>query len=315
MEIYKERILSLLTDIGFKQSAIEKLSTKPQWDLYYHQDYSNHDAIVGLISSIDISDSLQDYLQQIGLRKTKAAKYVLIFEHADNHSYDQIMDMIVSYALDEYGPIGPIGQSYLYMPEKLDEWFDTNIDGKQARCYNIKTSSPKKIMSSLQSVSEKKLFFHACIWSHARDIVTSGVMRDYGRMCLDFGIRRSFYTTPNLSIALEYCTKLYHNIHNESAIVIFSIPGFDGTRYKKYESATADWKDMTTQSRQCKLKKNALDAYDFVYGPMVGNVKDIKSGERACTHKPPKFQLASKSDRSDSLMSGWIHGIMFLSKT
>lgn len=314
MQTYKDNIVKLLVQIGFKQSAVDKLSAKPHWDLYYHNDYSDHDAIVGLIEDVLDAGSLQEYLQKIGLRKTKAAKYANIFENADSHSYDQIMDMIVSYVLGEYGPIGPTGQPYLYVPEKVDEWFTTTIDGKQTRCYNIKDPSPKKLESSLSSLREGQLYFHACIWPHARDIITSGVIRDYGRMCLDFGIRRSFYTTPDLATALNNCTKLYHNMHGESAIVVFCVLGFDGTQYKKYSSATDEWVDKTTESRQCKLKKNALDAFDFVYGPMVANVKGVKRGERACAHRPPKFQLASKSDRSDSLLSGWVHGIMFLKK-
>lgn len=81
-------------------------------------------------------------------------------------------------------------------------------------------------------------------------------------------------------------------------------------------SATEKWVDLTTDSRLCKSSKNELDDADFVYGPMVANVHQVKYDlQKAKSHNPPKYQLASKSKQSDALLKAAIHSVLWIQKT
>ena len=82
-----------------------------------------------------------------------------------------------------------------------------------------------------------------------------------------------------------------------------------------FSSATKNWINLTTDSRLCESSKNEMDDCDFVYGPMVANVHQVKYNKhKARTHNPPKYQLASKNNTSDKLLQQSIHSFIWMSK-
>jgi hypothetical protein len=65
---------------------------------------------------------------------------------------------------------------------------------------------------------------------------------------------------------------------------------------------------LTKESRACLLKYNELDKFDFVDGPMMA---DIYKG---IPHNPIKYQLASKTAKSDALLNECLVGVIWLHK-
>jgi hypothetical protein len=66
---------------------------------------------------------------------------------------------------------------------------------------------------------------------------------------------------------------------------------------------------LTKSSRLCKDKRNDLDNYNFVYGPMVAIAN---SNETPQPHNNIKWQLASKNNSSDKFLKKYLSHVIIL---
>jgi hypothetical protein len=159
-----------------------------------------------------------------------------------------------------------------------------------------------------------QMYFHATNWDALQDIIENGPDCRDGRQCLDFGRTPSFYVTHDLKTAINWCEKKRIVFQSECGIVIFALPIKEYDDYKRFDSPTDEWKILVKDSRSCR-KKNELDRYNFVYGPMLENVEAVKKNNAmANAHNPIKWQLASKNPVSDKILKNSIIGAIFSRK-
>ena len=158
------------------------------------------------------------------------------------------------------------------------------------------------------------LYYHGTSWRSIKDILEEGPDNREGLQCLDFGRTPSFYVTPEIDTVIDWCQKRRLNFQNECGIVVFLVPNKKYDDYKIFHEPTNEWKHLVKDSRLCK-RKNMLDDMNFVYGPMLENVKDIRiEGIEAKCHNPVKWQLASKSRESDRILKKCMIGAIFIKK-
>jgi hypothetical protein len=219
--------------------------------------------------------------------------------------------MIIEYGLGNYDSIQ---DKFLYMPDKVSEWCIINK-------YNVyKLSDTSEIRDIIKNISDSQNvknvythFYHTTNWSSAENIIENGPQFFKGRKCLDFGIFPSFYVTPDINTSIEWCEYKRLLWKNEVVIIIFSIPTSKLRSYKKFENADEEWKMLTKSSRLCKDKRNNLDNYNFVYGPMVANPNKIRyDNETPQPHNNIKWQLASKNNSSDKFLKKYLSHVIIL---
>lgn len=61
-------------------------------------------------------------------------------------------------------------------------------------------------------------------------------------------------------------------------------------------------------------RSNELDNdFDLVHGPMVANARDVEAnGAKPRPHRPPRMQLASKSDAGDAFVGRCATGVLWI---
>lgn len=312
---FKEQILDLLREIGFKSLYIDKISNhynNEMWTNFYN-DYSKIDVIKFIINKPEeYHETFLEYLIQCKFKKRRAKYWnnIILFE---SYSNEQKLDFIIEYVCEKYKPT--TDKPFLFNHTVVNTWYRyENYD-----FYNAESiENYSELFTNLKLKSDNhQLYYHCTSYKSALSILEEGVISNAGRKCLDFGIWPSFYMTPNINTVVEYAKYLTNLYENEICIFAFKLNKIilKKLKYLHFDSATNDWIDLTTNSRLCKNKKNKLDTYDFVFGPMVANVNQIKyKNKLAKTHNPPKFQLASKSEKSDKLLSNSIHSVIFIKK-
>jgi hypothetical protein len=249
---------------------------------------------------------------------------------------NHILEMVIQYALGEFRPIGLPKQLFFVKEYIVDKWFEDDLETSSkirrgipiwhCNCNDSLLKTIDTMVSTLstenQGQSSITWLYHATNWSSVVSILSTGPNFLSGRKCVDFGIGPSFYVTPDLNHALEWCGKRSRMWQNETAIIVFR---FDTNEIKKkqlkyyrFETPNADWIRLTKSSRLCRVVKNDLDKYDLVYGPMVANpIEIIQKAKDPKPHSPPsaiKYQYASKSRLSDDLLDMCIRGVLWLSK-
>jgi hypothetical protein len=128
-------------------------------------------------------------------------------------------------------------------------------------------------------------------------------------------VRPSFYVTPEIDVALEWADKKAGMWRDECAILIYAVPEGNSLFHRTFSEPDAEWKRLTRSSRMCDDDINELDACDIVQGPMVLNVYAVlHKGAAPKPHRPPKMQLASKSDAADALLGRSLVAVLWLEK-
>jgi len=303
----KSLVFQEMYKVGFKQSYISKW-LKPFDDSIwsdYHKFYSVNHVIDDLILELDCD--IDDILD--GLRKKYRLKYSLIVNNLKDHfGTIHLAQIIFEYAKGLYDPIST--NVFLFQHENESVWFEQYFEGTKLSCYNaVDNKDVKEAIKSLSSAN--KLFYHATSWKFHNDIMRYGPSHETGRKCLDFGINRSFYLTPDLDSALDWATR--ERFNNEGCIIVFSLNIDLFKKAKTFNGPNDEWKHLVKISRMCEVPRNELDNYNFVYGPMLKNISQIRTSE-AQPHFPYKWQLASKSDSSDRFLKKNIVGTIFLKK-
>ena len=269
----------------------------------------------------DISDV--DLLYAAGLSKhmVRKATEVIVPLYDTCYSRIQLLEIAVEYvALDLYTKVLKPNQHYLIQTPLKDIW-TPNATFKYV--YNMSDPVLNQVVSDnglLATYPQMQggaadFFFHATNIRSALNIADDGIAHLEGRRCLDFGITPSFYTTPDLSSAVEWCGKKTKLWKGDRCILVFIVPleSVKALKSKVFQNDTIEWGDLVTSSRRFQKRYNALDKFDLVSGPMAANVKEIEEDNiRACPHTPPKFQLASKSINSDIYLRSCLAGAIFM---
>lgn len=228
-----------------------------------------------------------------------------------SYSRDQLLGIAIEYAQGIYDRLTPVGQRFFVCQDVVDAWVPHET---YQSVYNSSTRSlpPHVVEHCVQPSS--KIYFHATNWKSLDSITKLGINHYKGRPCLDFGLDPSFYMTPDLSTAVEWCEKNMARWKGEACILMFAVPNRRGAKHKVFKDATKEWVDLVTHARTCDPQTpNELDTYDSVYGPMAVNPNGIAHmREKARVHATPKYQLASKSRTSDAFLTRCYKGVVFL---
>ena len=286
------------------------------------EDYSIIDSLTALLEKEFNKNPLElseETLYKLGLKRVKARLYYSIIEDLINTCYtnEQLLQIIAEYAYGWNDPIGLPGKSYLYNENVIETWFTHS----NKQCINIKNINDKnidKLMSIMPEIHANKshtLFFHATSWKSYDNILRDGIDHTLGRTCLDFGKRSSFYMTPNIYDAINWCKKSSKHWCKECGILIFSIEFANANiKQKIFKTNNKEWQDNVKESRLCKSRQ-ILDSYDMVYGPMCANVHQVKKLDAIpIPHNPIKFQLASKTDKCDVFITECFRGVLYFYK-
>ena len=230
------------------------------------------------------------------------------------YSNRQLVEIAIEYALGKYKKVLNKEQQYLIDTPDTDVWVPNDTFNYVCNISNSDLlSGPLHTLPGTHAGG--RLFFHATNYASAIYIATRGIAHLKGRWCLDFGIQPSFYMTPDITTAIDWCVKNKKRWGDEMCIIVYNIPLHDSLRAmngKAYDTATEEWVRLVTSSRRCEEDSNEMDDLDVVYGPMASNVKDIKDENKmAKPHRPLRFQLASKSNKSDRYFGKHFAGTMF----
>lgn len=341
-------IVSDLADAEEKETprtlaALQRAGFRPSWlRRHYHpdaekayDDFRDEDfikewwrtALQDSGRNPDIQDppTLEDVLYTVGFSQAAARDLAGVLGPLwDDIVPDQLVDIAVDYALGrKYRPMRPRGAQYPYNSGVTGVWFTLPVQGelhRSVRHYNLPGTEDALplLPGSGDRGPQEWLLYHATAWRFARSIINDGPRREHGRPYLDFGNLQGFYVTPNADIPVEWAHKRRGNWHGECAVLVFratrDVTNAQGALdVKMFDHPNVDWQRLTRASRECKDEYNELDRMDAVVGPMVANPVQVTRGEQAPqAHRPPKLQLATKSDRGDAWLQRALVGVVWI---
>ena len=289
-------------------------------------DYRTTDALKALWHSWRVAlrgDDVDALLRSAGWTRAAARRLAGPLQLLwDAYSPSQLVDLAIESATGAGPrPLRPRGyQGHLFPApdDAVDTWFSSN--GYHPPLLFANMTSPDAAPALIRALPPGAkgmtgLLFHTTNWRAAQAMCTDRPRHNKGRQCLDFGMLQSFYAGPDLSVALEWAGKCGTHWGNERAVLIFASPDVRRKlRWCVFKSPDRDWERLTLSSRMCVDEVNELDDCDFVWGPMVANVHAAARGDRPVAHRPPRMQLASKSDAADVEMRAALLGVMWLPK-
>lgn len=316
----------LFLKMGWQKSYIESTLTvrdasllEVETDVHFIQTY-----IALWYPSDALNMTFENIFKVCGLNKRTREKVLRVVTPLFNTCYGtrHLYDIAMEYLVDSL-TIGRTSRPYcIGIEQPVNTWIH---DDASQWFYNLSHVNTKKTVNSMMApilhsmpvpgYQKHKLFYHATSWTYASKIITEGVSHQRGRFCLDFGESPSFYLTPDIHMAIEWCTKNRTKWLDEACILIYNInlEAIPKKRYKHFDTTDKDWTQLVTLSRQCQ--KNMLDECDYVYGPMAVNVDEIqKSNQVAKPHSPIKYQLASKTRKADRVFSECHAGTIYFKK-
>lgn len=320
-----ESICERLLQMGFKKTFIsayrkERLYSDFQEEL---DEYWIKCLMMQQYNHKTKEESLERIIYDIGLKKKVAAnlwKKVIqpIFDTCYNE--EQLFDIAIEHLLNDSISEYSNNSYYFDLPEHNKWFYNPDIHEGFMINYDDRVSI-SEIISSLEkidSVKQKNDFylFHCTNWNSANNIINSGVDHRKGRMCLDFGIRSGFYLTKDIIMAKAWGNKRKDDWKNKIAIVIFRMnpKKIMSLRFKNFRNADDEWERLVNSSRQCKEKKNELDSFDFVRGPICKNPRLIVKENAKPIASNTLFQYASKTDKADESLQENFVGCIWIKK-
>lgn len=291
----------------FLQETMNNISTA-KWKIL-RMNYTREEIVKLIVDGTkDTTGSFTEAMKSIGLTRAAIFRFKKLMKSFENdYTLDHLLELIVEYAFGKYKQIYLPKEKFYYKHPKdtvfgEDDLFHMNVDYDGV--------SEKQIRADFQC--PKQVFYHCTNSSAAIHIMSHGPASSMGRKCLDFGITPSFYMTPDLDTALEWGKKSSKFWGGEVTIIVFSL---DKTVLSKYKDLSgSEWELLVKSSRQCKVPKNELDKYHFVYGPMAANPEAIRKGGTPRTHSLVKYQLAGKGIDADDVLNDSVVGILWLEK-
>jgi len=259
----------------------------------------------------------EDIIYATGLRRAAARHLFRTIAPLYGTCYTrrQLLEIAIECALGRYKPMNVPGPYLFDAP--LKQWTVNTLFKNVFNATSLETIDehvlPPPFSTFLSSpASAATIFFHATSWACADNIMKRGIAHLTGRKCLDFGMQPSFYLTPSLADAKEWCAKKRRVWCDQACILVFHVPSNPTLKHKRFATANEEWVDLVTESRLCEANFNELDNCDLVYGPMAANPEAIEKGEaRARPHRRARFQLASKSNSSDTYLRHCYTGCIF----
>ncbi len=321
-------IVTRMVNAGFTRRVIDRYSLLTDKMLL---DYNENQHVVGLIQNyarrFPYSRTIEATLRSFGLRAEKARLMNQLFEPLEGESYTQyqIIDMVIEQLFGVgVRMIGEKKARHYIKPENNDIWFLHEESGKQVynfpgRCIDEHTRALYETIHRLHPPSDNyDFYYHTTNWEGGVSLL-EGINHNAGRTCLDFGLFPSFYVGPKLKDAVEWGVKRSLLTGNETALLVFRIPKIMSPDLHYRGLVGDEWVTITKKSRMCVPKfykeLKELRGIDLVYGAMVYNPTEVHDGlEKPVTHDPPKFQLASRTDKGDTFLYDHMVGAIFFQK-
>jgi hypothetical protein len=310
-----QEVFDKLYNFGFKKIYIKALlGTEPKgtWD-FYIKHYTVDHVIDSIINNIE-SEIIDEVVQN--MRKPFRILFTEMFKDLKNHySAIHMIQIIIEYGNGNYNPITT--NSFMYKIDQINQWYEYKLNNNENEYMFFNAQDDIEVENAIKIYNNQvnyNLYYHATCWKSIQDILEDGPDSRIGRQCLDFGRTPSFYTTPDIKTAINWCQKRRINFQHECGIIIFALPIQKYDDYKIFDEPSDEWKTLVKNSRSCK-KKNELDNMNFVYGPMLANIMEIKQDDSiAKTHNPIQWQLASKCKESDKILKNNMIGAIFIGK-
>lgn len=267
---------------------------------------------------------LEDVFYAIGWKRKIAKKLGRVMSPLVNTNYtdNQLFDLAFEYVLGKCDPIGNPEDRLMFPKKPVNEWFEYSFrPSAQPAIPMIQVSNkediPRLAMTNRlvdASNPNKVVYYHATNWRSVQYIFRK-LNHMASRKCLDFGMTPSFYVTPDINVALEWCEKNREYWQDQVCILQFNMPKRLPYDVKWYKKPTKEWMEYVWDSRRCKKEMIELDYYDFVYGPMCANTTQMKRyGVSPVPHTPMKMQLCSKTDRADKVLHDNLVGYYYIEK-
>lgn len=305
-------------ELGFKINFIKALiGTEPAhvWD-YYKSEYSVQHVVDEIINNIE-SQNIDQVLNN--MRKPFRILFTDMFKDLkDHYNVIHMIQIIIEYGNKKYSAITP--NVFLYKPETVNTLYKYKHNDIEHTYFNASNEDEIHKAIILFNINEKntdyKMYYHATYWNGLQDIMVNGPDSREGRQCLDFGRTPSFYLTHDINTAIDWCKRKRTMFESECGIIMFSLPTKGLPKFKSFASVNVEWKELVKDSRSCQ-RRNQLDQFNFVYGPMLENVEAVKmldAEAKAKAHTPIKWQLASKKSTSDDILKDCILGAIFVHK-
>jgi hypothetical protein len=251
--------------MGWRKSYIEATLTMkdvPLLEVETNKDFINM-CISAWYPKNAINMSFEYIFKACGLKHSTYRKVMRVIAplfdtcYGTQHLYDIAMEYLVSSLsftkdhMDRTIFIGADQPVNTWIQDNVYKWYCNLSINKPVTAIDIIA----QLLQNMPIVQDQRyrMFYHATSWSSAHKIVTAGILHDNGRLCLDFGESRSFYLTPDINMALEWCTKNKTRWSNESCILMYyvsnNLHSITNKKYMHFEKPDKDWTNLVTLSR------------------------------------------------------------------
>lgn len=298
-----------------------------------------------------VTGTFKEILRHIGIRATIVSVlerriYASLVDTC--YSESQLADIAIEYLLRRRVPItsrDPLAHmTHPFHPEIWHRWFAPPEDilletsmtpstllfqNMPFRCSQRKQDAVEAALAALptHSADTHAFHFHTTSWDGANKIIQGTINNSKGRKCLDFGLEPAFYLSQKIQDALGWGYSLGRgSADNEVAILVFSLPRLSLPSPLRFKHLFGyEWTRVTGEARRCERPRAHIHNsyyeipeirnYDFLYGNMVANVRDMFAYDAdPLPHDPPKTQLASKTVRGDLFLQVHLVGCLFFQK-
>jgi hypothetical protein len=327
----KKRLLQKFREIGWKQSILQKRFKnlrEGMMDMEYREEELIRGFVYLWLEEIGFDLTIEKTLKNMGVEEAVTKKIEFILKPLYNTSYTnaQLIQIAIQIMLGYFKPLTELSTTHFYNPEIINTWIPYTTRQYSTQIMNLSKSCTLKLESNINTILSTSIykkgytpFFHTSSWEYCLRILTK-LNHTLGYDCLDFGVTPSFYVSNTLSSALDWGEKKSKLFNNEIATLVFLIPNKIPEYLKYKELVSEEWRAVTMKSRTCiklelyETEISEIESYDLIFGNMVANPNNVKKGSIPLAHKPPKKQLASKSEAADRFLQKCIAGCLFFNK-
>ena len=223
----------IFIELGWKKSYIEKaIDTR---DVQLLIVMSSEDFIKKCIQLWypKDADNMEWYtiFKTCGLRKVTIDNLIDVITPLFNSCYgtNHLYDIAFEYLIGSLSHVKNTNNFYIGLDQPTNTWLSND---SYKYFYNVTQLKPSKLVTSyfpsiintipIHNTQKHQLYFHATKWEYAKQIIEF-ISHSKGRECFDFGMTPSFYLTPNIYIAFEWCQKHSKHWNSEACILVYNI--------------------------------------------------------------------------------------------
>ena len=300
----RQAMLDIGWDAAYLDTHFDKVKLEMETTDYFVRLQAFH--FMGLA---DPTGSFQTRLKQMGLHPHAARYYAALLEPLkSSYTHDQLLDTLLDVVLNRIPFVAgvPLG-NWLHNGAEAT-WQTRFIKNIPTKAINVRMGS--KVPDFLVN---RNFVFHATSWTGATNILEHGIKLTLGKRCTDFGMERSFYTTPSYATALAWSRIRKRVFHGQCAIVVYEWNARPKQfKERRYDEPNQEWEKRVAESRKCHAyETSTLDTMDMVYGPIAVNPEHILHGGTPIPHDPPQFQWAVKSERAAKFADAHLYGVVW----